>query len=162
MQNHGDGIECLHLACNWEGIMFFYISLFIACIAAAVLVLYLYHAITDIGREIYRAMLPSAKDNGMRARTRTLRSKKVNKTPTPWGWKGNNNGVRPHGSRAANLKTASGLDAFLEKNTNASNDGNIKGSPVGWPYREEKTALSGRTYKVTRTTANAKRKPWGW
>ena len=66
--------------------MIFYTALFIACVIAAIICLYLYHWLADLNRTIYRDILPNSK-------TRTTRIQKargvgpaVNRTLTPWGW----------------------------------------------------------------------------
>jgi hypothetical protein len=141
--------------------MFFYTSLFVACVITALLVLYLYNAIADASRSIYRAFLPSSKNkptshlDGLKVRST------VNRTPSPWGWKGNDNVIREHGPKAAAANGAGGFDAFINNHSRES-------ASVGWPYREEKSELTGSVYKVSRKTgaAGARRgsggKPWGW
>jgi len=138
--------------------MFFYVSLFIACVISALLVLYIYHALADVGKAVYRNFLPGQKDN-LASQIGDVRfHSKVNDTPTPWGWKGNDHGTREHGAKGAVFNGATGLDAFVNKHSKES-------VSVGWPYREEKTELTGKAYKVTRGTASKKttgNQPWGW
>jgi hypothetical protein len=136
--------------------MFFYVSLFIACVVTALLVLYLYNALVDAGKEVYRAFLPSSKDKRGRQRQKGRFDSTVNKTAVPWGWKGNESEIREHGPDAA-----TGFDAIIKNNSNES-------ATVGWPYREEKTELAGRANKVSRkpravkTGGRSGGKPWGW
>ena len=142
--------------------MFFYVSLFIACVISALLVIYLYNAFADIGKAVYRSILPSRKDN-LTGSIRNVRfNSLVNKTPTPWGWKGGDHGTREHGAKGAAMIGATGLDAFVDKHRNES-------TSVGWPYREEKNELTGKAYKVTRRTPSKRsglqttgNHPWGW
>ena len=142
--------------------MFFYVSLFIACVISAFLVLYIYHALADIAKAVYRNFLPSRKDN-LASHIGDVRfHSKVNDTPAPWGWKGNDHGTREHGAKGAALNRATGLDAYVNTHGKGS-------ASVGWPYREEKNELVGKAYKVTRGTASKKSRmsttgnqPWGW
>lgn len=138
--------------------MFFYTSLFVACVVAALLVVYLYNALVNAGRVFYRSFLPSSKDKiaGHLSRTRYYSTR--NDTPAPWGWRGNNGEVREHGSHAS---STSGLDAFIS-------DHGKRSATAGWPNREEKKEFVGSAYKVSRKagSANSRRgprgKPWGW
>ena len=155
--------------------MFFYTALFIASVITAFVVLYLYNALKEVGTAVYRAFLPSSKDNLARHIDDTPYHATINDTPTPWGWdeqaapekrvkavpaspnddtpwgwKGNNHEIRERGSKGAVQNAASGRDAFLNK---AASDRAAKASnkaAVGWPYREEKFEFAGQAYKVTR------------
>jgi len=141
--------------------MFFYVSLFIACVIAAILVLYLYNALAGVGKAVYQAFLPSQKDNITSHVRDVSYHSKVNDTQTPWGWKGNDVGTRQRGTKAATVNGATGLDAFVNKHSNESKS-------VGWPYREEKNEFAGKAYKVTRRTSKKSGaqtsggQPWGW
>ena len=142
--------------------MFFYISLFIACVISALLVLYIYHALADVGKAVFRNFLPGQKDS-LASQIGDVRfHSKVNDTPTPWGWKGNDHETREHGAKGAALNGATGLDAFVNKHSKES-------TSVGWPYREEKNEFAGKAYKVTRKPTSKKpgmsttcNQPWGW
>jgi len=161
--------------------MFFYISLLVGSVVAAVILLYLVHAIMNLGRAARRSFLPSAKDK----RTSHLENTKFSehsKMQTPWGWKGHASpaGVaRTHPAVPSNdsswewkgkaKKTTgntrndkpAGLDGFIESET-------APRPTVGWPYREDKMDVAGSAYKVTRKAKPAKTnlrdngKPWGW
>lgn len=141
--------------------MFFYVSLFIACVISAFLVLYLYNAIANASKAFSKAMLPKTRDNvtGHIEKTRYYSTK--NKTPAPWGWKGNDSEIRQHGSKGATVNGAGGLSALLNKHGSES-------ASVGWPYREEKTEFAGTSYKVSRKAGSGISgrkpggKPWGW
>lgn len=155
--------------------MFFYTSLFIASVIVALIILYLYNALMEVGKAVYRAILPSSKDNLTKHIDETRYNSTINDTPTPWGWqphatpasaaktvpampsdntpwgwKGNDNEIREHGPKSATKKVtrdaASGLDAFIKKNVNERGTK----SAVGWPYREEKFEFAGKSYKVSR------------
>jgi hypothetical protein len=141
--------------------MIFYTSLFIACVIAAFIALYIFKALEGVGRSVYKAILPSAKANVTGHRERVSYRSTKNHTKTPWGWTGNDKKVRQHGSNPASANGASGLDAFI-------NDHGKQSAAVGWPYRQEKSDLTGKSYKVSRkavsanTNRGSKGKPWGW
>jgi len=160
--------------------MFFYTSLFIASVIAALVILYLYNAVADVGRAVYRAMLPSSKEKLARQIDEPKFSTSINDTPTPWGWgshatpekaaqthpasspngtpwgwKGNNNGMRERGqvreyNHSGATQKVTGLDAFV-KNNGGPSSADAKRPVVGWPYREEKVEFAGKAYKVTRS-----------
>jgi len=161
--------------------MFFYISLLVGSIVAAVILLYLVHAIMNLGRAAHRSILPSAK-NKRTSHLENTRFSEHSKMQTPWGWKGHASpaGVaRTHPAAAPNdsswewkgkdKKTTSksqgekptGLDGFIESEAAPK-------PTVGWPYREDKLDVAGSAYKVTRKAKPAKTnlrdngKPWGW
>jgi len=144
--------------------MFFYVSLFIACVISAFLGLYLYHALVDVGKVAFKSLLPGSKDN-IAGHLGTVRSGSTAKgTQTPWGWRGNDsdNNTRTRRPGYAAPNGASGLDGFL------NNVGN-KTTSTGWPYREDKVEPNGKAYKVTRKTVSSKPRlrtggaqPWGW
>lgn len=161
--------------------MVFYSLLLVASVIIALVVLYLFHQLADVGNALYRALLPSAKNN----RTRHINQRRVNQrrvratindTATPWGWQGNDHKIREHGPRrtvqgAAQetaQKAAMGLDAFLNKHENGSESDTESRKQVGWPYREEELGSADKVYKVKRKTRPARTnlkttgKPWGW
>ena len=161
--------------------MFFYLSLFIACVVTAVVFLYLYHALVDVGQAVYRAFLPSAKKKFVSRPVRQSLATTINDTPTPWGWHDNVSpeaaartrsvapaGPVPWGWRGGNYEsTGHGVSAGEAgaAHTAASEKGSRS---VGWPYREEKSELAGKSYKVSRrvtlkrTNLASTGKPWGW
>ena len=154
--------------------MFFYTSLFVAGLIVALLILWLYNAILDVGKQVYRAILPSSKSNVTRhvqeiplhttindtvAKTRAAKPSKA----TPWGWPGNKNEVQGHGPATSwpnGSKTEASLAGNGEKPKSAQK--------VGWPYREEEFEFAGKSYKVSRKVKKRKTnlsktgKPWGW
>ncbi len=143
--------------------MLFYISLFIACVISAILVLYLYHLLTDLGRAVYKGLLPSSKNNATSHLERVRSGSKANGSQAPWGWKGSDHKTREKVSKFAPPIDTAGLDGFLNKVGNEP-------SSVGWPYREDKVGFAGTAYKVKRTTTASKqsrpgtnsKQPWGW
>ena len=157
--------------------MFFYTALFVASVIAAFVILYLYNALKEVGTAVYRAFLPSSKDNLARHIDDTPYHATINDTPTPWGWdeqaapekrvkavpaspnddtpwgwKGNNHEIREHGAKGTVRNAVSGLDAFLNKGSSEPSSKANKPSAVGWPYREEKSEFAGKAYKVKRRT----------
>jgi hypothetical protein len=172
--------------------MFFYISLFVACVIIALVILYLYNSVAGVGKLIHRTLLPISKNN----LTAHLEDKKlattINDTPTPWGWESHStpenvaqthpaapSGQRPWGwpgnhhatydHRSTNgTGNASGSGIFHAHNGSASTPEATESPTVGWPYREEKFEFAGKAYKVTRkaklkrTDLSTTSKPWGW
>ena len=155
--------------------MFFYTALLVASVIAALIILYIYNALADIGKAVYRAFLPSSKDNLSSHIDDTPYHATINDTPTPWGWdgqaepaspvravpaspnddapwgwKGNDHEIREHGPRSAVRNATSGLDAFLNKAASERASKAGRQATVGWPYREEKFEFAGKAYKVTR------------
>lgn len=162
--------------------MVFYSLLFVACVIVAVVMLYLYHQLADVGKDVYKTLLPSSKTNPTNNRDYARVATSVNKTPTPWGWKakttqtktarvrsvsppgnvpwgwkGNDNEIREHGPKPAihNVvkSRAAGLDAFLKQNDNEQNSSSASRENVGWPYREEKSEIAGKEYTMKRKAA---------
>lgn len=165
--------------------MFFYTSLFVASLIVALILLWLYHAIADVGKAVYRAILPSSKnkptdhlDSSVVLRTT------INEVPTPWGWgehskpsqaariakiapsdsvpwgwPGNGSKIRERGQHY----DLNGGQALTELKPNQK-----KEVLVGWPYREEKFDFAGKSYKVSRkatlkkTNLRTTGTPWGW
>lgn len=169
--------------------MFFYTALFVASVIAALIILYLYNSLKEVGKAVYRAFLPSSKDNLARQIHDTPYHATINDTPTPWGWddhatpvkrvktappspsdntpwgwKGGDHQVRENGRKGS----ASGLDAFVNSTGSGQASKTRKQAAVGWPYREEKSESTGKAYKVTRkvalqrTNLKTTSKPWGW
>lgn len=142
--------------------MFFYVSLFVACVVSALVVVYMYNAFADVGRAVYRAFLPSSKNNSTRHLRDVRFGSKINDTPTPWGWKGGEHDTHASSIKRAAPASASGLNAFINTHGHESKS-------VGWPYREDKVETAGKAYKVTRKTTGQKsrprggnKQPWGW
>lgn len=67
--------------------MFFYASLFLSCIVVAAVALWLFRAMSEAAKSVYRSMLPSAR-RGL-GKTRAARLEQSTQgSPTPWGWSG--------------------------------------------------------------------------
>lgn len=130
--------------------MFFYTSLFVGSLIAALLILYLYNALLHVGKTAYKVWFANPEDRmtghldhetlGASARTRAA-------TATP---------------------NAAGFDSFLNKNLGDSGSQATQKLTSSWPHREEKSEASGKAYKVTRKARPARTnlketaKPWGW
>jgi hypothetical protein len=165
--------------------MVFYSILFVASVIVALVVLYLYHMLADVGKTVYKAFLPSTKDSSSNHQTKVKVATSINDTPTPWGWqgkaaqesrkrtspvaspknvpwgwKGNNHEIRDRGSKppvqTAVRIGAKGLDALLKQSGNGSNSDSASRKKVGWPYREEKTEFAGKAYTVKRKATPAR------
>jgi hypothetical protein len=167
--------------------MFFYTALIVASVIVALIILWLFNAIADAGKVVYSAILPSSKTNANQHLDKAVHvASTINSTRTPWGWKsgatpareahanpakpskqapwgwpGNENEIREHGASAAYNAHLDDANAQLRsKETEKPN--------VGWPYREEKFEMAGKTYKVSRkvrpkrTNLATTGKPWGW
>lgn len=168
--------------------MFFYTSLFVASLIVALVILWLYNAVADVGKQVYRAILPSSKSNVTEHVQDIPLNTTINETPTPWGWKshetpatvaktraakpskatpwgwpGNEKEIRDHGPNGTwpdGSKTEASLAGYGEKPKSARK--------VGWPYREEEFEFAGKAYKVSRkakpkkTNLSKTGKPWGW
>lgn len=156
--------------------MFFYTSLFVASVIVALVVVWLFNAIMDVGKQVYRAMLPSSKDNLTSHVHDVPLNTTINDTPTPWGWKshetprnaakthaatpipakstpwgwpGNEGEVRKHGPEHV-MPNGSRTEADmwgLGGKAKSTEPAKLK---VGWPYREEKFEFAGKSYKVSR------------
>lgn len=165
--------------------MFFYTSLFIASLIVALVALWLYHALADIGKVVYRAILPSSKGNPAdHLEPAAVLRTTINDTPTPWGWgddakpsqaartakiapsdsvpwgwPGNNNKIREHGNN---------YDLNAGRPLVEPNAAKKQKATTGWPYREEKFDFAGKSYKVSRkakpkkTNLSNTSTPWGW
>jgi hypothetical protein len=172
--------------------MFFYTLLFLASVAAALVILRLYNSIVSIGKTVYTAFLPSSKDgvtdhlegvtlNTTINETRTPWGWKNHSTPstlarthpaeadkqTPWGWPGNEKKIREH-KPANQTSDHADLNSYLKHQRAKSQVVAEKKPTVGWPYREETFEFAGKDYKVThkvkpkKTNLSTTGKPWGW
>jgi len=158
--------------------MFFYTALFVASVVAAIVIIWLYRSIADAGKAVYQAMLPSSKHAATsHLESQTMRTT-VNGTPTPWGWKSHETPANLAKTHAAlpTEKSPWGWKGNQRRVSEhrphhghtASQPASRKTQNVGWPYREEKTEIGGKAYKVRRTVRLKRTnlastsKPWGW
>jgi len=172
--------------------MFFYTSLFIACVVIALVFLFFYNSVADLGKLIYRKFHSGSKKKPAAHQEERILATTINDTPTPWGWASHatpENIARTHpaapsrqspwGWPGHHHETYAHHSAGVTGNTNgggashshnggASKPEETETPTVGWPYREEKFELSGKAYKVTRkarpkrTNLRTTGKPWGW
>ena len=135
----------------------------------------MYRSLDSVGKALYRAFLPSFKNNrfaddeerdtapttnsarvprgwsrgsARRHRRQVSNVQAARQAPTaPWGWPGNRRNERSSESRAKRLVEAIRLRDGVEPETpsQAANEGE---SRVGWPYRDEAFEFAGRQYKV--------------
>ena len=66
--------------------MFFYTSIFIASFIVAMVILWIYKSLANVGKQLYRALLPSAKDDPSSKLEPKILPTTINETRTPWGW----------------------------------------------------------------------------
>lgn len=160
--------------------MFFYTSLFVASLIVALVILWLYNALMDVGRVVYRAMLPSSKNNITGHVRDYVLPSTGNGTPTPWGWQSKaapaqlakTQAATPGESRPATERAPWGWPGNNQVTSkhqpaHACPDGSKTEAAfwgyvakpdsaekanrkVGWPYREEKFEFAGKSYKTTR------------
>ena len=156
--------------------MLFYTSLFVASALVALVIFYVFSALRDVGRLVFKAFLPSSKNELSEVASDETRFTTVNETltpwgwsndaprgkaahtnrilsskQTPWGWKGNNRVIRTRDPKTAiNSEANIGPTGFLAKMDNESKSADHSVAQVGWPYREEKFEFAGKSYKVTR------------
>lgn len=165
--------------------MFFYTALIVASVIVALVILWVYHAISDAGKVVYRSMPARSKNKANQHLDREIRAATTVDTRTPWGWKGGATPAREAHAHPAMPSNQSPLD-WRGNGTNISEHGkspaykdqlaeanarlrsNEPKPHVGWPYREEKHEMAGSAYKVSRkvgpkkTKQAASGKPWGW
>ncbi len=111
----------------------FYAALLVASIILAVILLWLYRAISGIGTAIYQAILPSSKGNTQQKYPLTGHIKTqttVNNASTPWGWGGNNGPASP--KRATTAPTAAS-PAWTSSNRETHQNGGGY-TPTGSPF----------------------------
>ena len=79
----------------------FYVSLFLASLVVAALVVWFYRVVVQASRETYKSFLPSSNEEvSMASMARVTASRRASKgRGTPWGWKNTVSGV-PAVSRA--------------------------------------------------------------
>ena len=145
--------------------MLFYISVFIASVIAALVVVYLFHVIMGLFQGASGSLVPGARSNHKTYRSRSVKRpvKSHRDKSTPWGWGNNRGSARVAGMYSASSRVASsgvwsnktskstgagnqktsGFDSFINKNT-------VGSSPVA------------KTGAPVRTTSKIKGAPWGW
>lgn len=145
--------------------MLFYISVFIASVAVALVVVYFFHMIAGLFQGAFNTLLPGSRDNHKTYRSRTAKKpvKSIRDKSTPWGWGNRSNSTTVAGQYSASshaatsgswsvkagegtgggTKKASGFDSFLKNST----------------VTRSSAAKTGQSVRTTRKT---KRAPWGW
>ena len=158
--------------------MFFYTSLLIASLVAAVVGLWVFRTIRYNVGSVYKTVLPGAAGDS----TSHLKAKAapITSGDTPWGWQGHATPANAAKTHAALPTEKTHWDWSGSRNEvreqqaqngpydNLSKRANTRKAGAGWPQREEKTEFAGKAYKVTRKTSpepsdsNTADKPWGW
>ena len=148
--------------------MFFYTSLFIASLVVALVIVWLYNAVADVATQIYRAFLPSSKNNTTEyVREVSLRTT-INDTRTPWGWNSHETPRTVAKTHAAIPSSTSKASPWGWPGSDKPKSAEKEKSKVSWPCREEESEFAGKSYKVTRkakprrTNLSTAGKPWGW
>ena len=100
--------------------MFFYTSLFMASFIIAMVVLWLYKSLINVGKVVYGAILPSSKGNITANARDIVVPLSFNNARTPWGWGG-------HATPAAEARTHAALP-----------DKKAPDVPWGWPGNKHK------------------------
>jgi hypothetical protein len=141
--------------------MFFYTSLIIASLFAALVLLWTFNAIRNASQAVFKSMTP---DNikGPTGHLGTAGKRKRKSGPkAPWGWKSHNTPQNMAKTHAA--KPLMRDNPYAVKKTDSS-----RLPQAGWVHREDKSELGGNSYKVSRkvsdTAAGFKDadRPWGW
>jgi hypothetical protein len=140
--------------------MFFYVSLGIASLFAALVILWLYHAVADASGAVLKSMLPGKKTGPTSHLTAQRKRPSYGKTPTPWGWDSHDKPAPL--SRKRRTANHAAVQYTKPKPATTARHG------TGWVEREERSELGGKAYKVTRknvATAEGFKsadRPWGW
>jgi hypothetical protein len=162
--------------------MFFYTSLFIASLLAALVILWVFRTIRYNAGSVYKTVIPEIEIGS----TNPLESKPAPITSggsqSPWGWKGQEtpaNAAKTHAALPTEKPhwdwSGSRNEVHDQQSHNGPYDNLSKrattrkaGAGAGWPQREEKLEFAGKAYKVTRkppsktSDTGTLDKPWGW
>ena len=132
--------------------MLFYTTIFVACLAAAIIIPWLYRLIAGAGKAVHRSILPGS----VHGPTSHLDSSPARNRSNAWDLKNNHiPGMVLARSFAGQSKVRHkiGEDSshYGPLNTYSAPKYNKALMPkADWIQREDKTALIGSTYKVTR------------
>jgi len=150
--------------------MLTYITIFVVCVILAVVIRFVFKAISESSRSLS---------------TSKTQVELIHSTPANKKAKAARNTATGTATRsvrepqhATSVGTSSHCSLYDASSAEPKENHNQN---VGWPYREEKPASGGRTYKVTRKVATTRRvaaktpkvaaktprhgaivKPWGW
>jgi len=156
--------------------MFFYTSLFVASLVAALVLYWIYNAIVDGGRAVNRAFLSPSKSQHTDKLEREISHTAEADTPSVWG-----QGEHANPEQAARTAAIAPPDSVPwgwpsndQKQSHSAParqqavSGQKKSLPTGWPSRVDKAELAGTKYKVSRksrsqaSSFDTKTKQWGW
>ncbi len=160
--------------------MFFYTALFIASLAAALAVLWVYRTVRYNAGSVYKTVISGAKASS----TSHLKSSAAPITSggsaAPWGWKGHETPAnsakthaalpteKPHWDWSGSRNEVRDQQAHDGPYDNLSKRAITQKAGASWPQREEKLEFAGKAYKVTRkappstSDTGTVDKPWGW
>jgi hypothetical protein len=132
--------------------MLFYTTIFVACVIAAIIIPWLYRLISGAGKAVHRTILPRSEHGP----TSHLKTSTVRNGSHPFDLK---NHHAPGMLLAREYAGRSKVGQKIGENTSYYGPHNNYSAPsynkarmpkADWIHREDKTALIGSTYKVTR------------
>ena len=132
--------------------MLFYTTIFVACLVAAIIIPWLYRLIAGAGKAVHRSMLPRSEHGP----TSHLGTSPARHGSTAWDLKNNHiPGMllarEFAGQSKVRQKIGEDSSYYGPLNTYSAPKYNKARMPkADWIQREDKTALIGNTYKVTR------------
>lgn len=137
--------------------MLFYTTIFVICLIAAVVLPWLYHLISGVGTTIHRAIRPDS-DKGP---TSHLETSQVRNGAVPWDLHAPRVIAREYGVRTkADGRIGEDNSYYGPRNSYSELAPSKTRMPNdGWIHREDKTALIGNTYKVTRRLKTREKNP---
>lgn len=142
--------------------MLFYISVFLASVVAALVIVYLYHAITGIFRSSSSTLVSGSRNNQRTYYRRATKkpAKRRDKT-TPWGWGNSSSSAKVAGPYSASSRMASsgGRSTTARRD---SGSGTQKASGFNSFLKNNTVTKSRKTGPAVRTHRKAKAAPWGW
>ncbi len=162
--------------------MSFYLALAFACIIAAVVCLWIFRSMVEIGRTAYRSIIPGAKDSSNEVQLMRL-STRLHETRSPWGWArngisrvaGKSQLATPWGWPGSSGLHNSNRDTIvsgLENSAAVSSLRSLLKSKTGSESAGDRPRRDKRSGSVTRSRkakarmaaerAGENTKPWGW
>ena len=131
--------------------MLFYTTIFVACVIAAIVIPWLYRLISGAGKAVHQTILPRSE----RGPTNHLETSPVRNGSTPWDLKNHHatgNLAMEYAARPKAEQKFAGDNSYYGPRNNYSALKPVKSRmpSADWIHREDKPALKGDIYKVTR------------
>ena len=131
--------------------MLIYTAIFVACVIAAIFIPWLYRLISSAGKAVHRTILPRS-DHGP---TSHVGTSPVSHGSTPWDLKNHHAPgmlAMEYAARPKAEQKFAGDNSYYgpRNNYSALKHTRSRMPSAGWIHREDKTALIGNTYTVTR------------